>query len=164
MYLIVRMFLLALLFSFAATAQTVSGTPEDTLAGIHIRQMKIADVQKMYGQQDAIYAVPPDPYPQGTKLYKWGRLTVTLKVLTEPTGNNEVIRAVEVEGQGQPGDKPMNKTGRGLKLDAKENDIQKLYGVVPSNGSTTIKWQDGTTLIVTLNEKGRVSKLELRAP
>ncbi|MGZ4815575.1 MAG: hypothetical protein ACXVZV_09215 [Terriglobales bacterium] len=148
--------------SFLA-AQTATGSPETVLAGIDIRHTTIPGIQKLYGQQDAMYAVPPDPYPQGTKLYKWGRLTVTLKVLTEPSPQGDVVKAIEVEGEGEPQDKPINKAGRGLKLGAKASDIKKLYGVDSSNGETKIQWLDGTTLIVTL-KKERVSKLELRAP
>jgi len=148
----------------AQTTPPASGAPETSLAGIDIRQMKIPDIHKMYGQQEAMYAVPPDPYPPGTKLYKWGRLTVTLKVLTEPSAKVERIRAIEVQGEGEPGKQAINETGRGLRLGAKASEIKKLYGVDASNGSSTIQWSEGTTLVITLNEKGRVSKLELRAP
>lgn len=126
--------------------------------------MHIADVQKLYGPQEAMFAVPPNPYPEGTKLYKWGRLTVTLRVLTEPSPKGGVIKAVDVQGEGAPGDNPINKTGRGLKLGAKVAEVKKLYGVEAATGSTKLQWSDGTTLVVTINDKGRVSKLELRAP
>jgi hypothetical protein len=147
----------------AQNAPNASGQPESVLAGIDIHHADIAGIQKMYGQQDAMYGVPPNPYPPGTKLYKWGRLTVTLKVLTEPSAPGEIIRAIEVEGEGEPGDKAINKTGRGLKLGAKAAEIKKLYGVEAADGSATIKWDDGTTLVITLNGNNRVSKLELRA-
>ena len=148
----------------AQTAPNAGGAPETVLAGIDIHHTPLASIQKMYGQQDAMYGVPPDPYPPGTKLYEWRRLTVRLKVLTEPAGSGELIRAISVEGEGEPGKQPINQGGRGLKLGAKSSEIKKLYGVDPSSGPATIKWSDGTTLIVTVNEKGRVSKMELRAP
>ena len=141
-----------------------TGEPETILAGIDPHHTTIAAVQQKYGLQEAIFAVPPDPYPEGTKLYKWGRLTVTLKVLTEPSAKGEVIRAVSVEGDGEPGDQAINKTGRGLKLGAKASEIKKLYGAEPANGQTRLQWKDGTTLVIGTNGKGRVSKLELRAP
>jgi len=152
-----------------ASAQTAivpaSGDPESVLAGIDIHHMRIADVQRLFGEQEAMYAVTADPYPAGTKLYKWGRLTVTLKVLTEPTiKDGDVIRAIEIAGEGEPGDKAINKTGRGLKLGAKAGEVRKLYGVEAGEGTNKIQWEDGTTLVVTVNEKERVSKLELRAP
>jgi len=148
----------------AQTAPNGTGTPETVLAGIDIHHTTIASIQKMYGQQDGMYGVPPNPYPPGTKLYEWRRLTVTLKLLMEPAGSAEVIRAISVEGEGEPGRQPINQTGRGLKLGAKSSEINKQYGVDASGGSTTIKWSDGTTLVISVNEKGRVSKLELRAP
>lgn len=161
----IRGFLAVLSLSGALVfAQTATGPPETGLAGINIRAMKISDVQKLYRQQDAMYAVPPDPYPAGTKLYKWGRLTLTLKVMTEPSPAGEVIRAIEIDGEGEPQDKPINKTGRGLKLGAKIAEIKKLYGVDLANGLATIKWNDGTTLVIGVNDKGRINKLELRAP
>lgn len=161
----IRGYLAVLLLSGGlAFAQAATGPPETVLAGINIRAMKTSDVQKLYGQQDAVYAVPPDPYPVGTKLYRWGRLTLTLKVMTEPSPAGEAIRAIEIAGEGEPQDKPINKTGRGLKLGAKSTDVKKLYGVDAANGLATIKWSDGTTLLITANDKGRVSKLELRAP
>ncbi len=148
-----------------ATNSSAPGEPESVLAGIDIRHMRIADVQRLYGEQEAMYAVTADPYPTGTKLYKWGRLTVTLKVLTEPTvKDGDVIRAIEIQGEGDPGNKAINKTGRGLKLGAKAGEAKKIYGVEAVDGQTKIRWSDGTTLVVTLNEKERVSKLELRAP
>ena len=137
-----RLLLPFLLLCLSALAQNPTGSPEDVLAGINIHSMHIADVQKIYGQQEAVYAVPPGPYPEGTKLYKWGRLTVTLKVLTEPSINGEVIRAIQVEGQGEPGDKPINKTGRGLKLKAKATDVKKIYGVDPAGPETSVHWPD----------------------
>jgi hypothetical protein len=154
-----------LLFSsviFSQTAPNAIGQPETSLAGIDPHHTTIADIQKLYGLQEAMIAVPPNPYPEGTRLYKWRRLTATLKVLTEPSPNGEVIRAIEVAGEGEPGDQPINKTGRGLKLGAKAAEIKKLYGIEPAKGETTIKWPDGTTLVVGTNEKGRVSKIELR--
>ncbi len=159
--------ILALLLTSLLLAQTVpnaAGQPESSLAGIDPNHTTIDAIQQMYGLQEAVFAVPPDPYPEGTKLYKWGRLTVTLKVLTEPSANGEVIRAISIEGEGEPGNKPIHKTGRGLKLGDKGSEIKKIYGVEPVNGQATMLWKDGTTLLVTLNEKGRVSKLELRVP
>ena len=162
---LIFIFLLSTSFLAAQTATTLaSGEPETVLAGINVRQMRILAVQKLYGEQEAMYAVPPNPYPEGTKLYKWGRLTVTLKVLTEPSTNGDVIHAIEIQGEGEPGDRAINKTGRGLKLGAKSGEVKKLYGLETTGGQTKIQWSDGTTLVVTLNEKGRVSKLELRAP
>lgn len=161
-----RLGLMLLLFSAALTLPQSDAldNPETTLAGINVRASRIADVQKLYGQQQSMYAVSQGGYPEGTKLYKWTRLTVTLKVLTEPAATGEVIRAIEVEGEGEPGKKAINLTGRGLSLGAKTGEIKKLYDVEPVSGSATIKWPDGTMLIVGVNEKGRVNRLELRAP
>ncbi len=163
------MFLLVFFCASLAAAQTATqlaaGEPESVLAGIDIRHMRVADVQRLYGEQEAMYAVTADPYPAGTKLYKWGRLTVTLKVLTEPTvKDGNLIRAIAIQGEGDPANKAINKTGRGLKLGAKADEVRKLYGMHAGDGSTMIQWSDGTTLVVTVNEKERVSKLELRAP
>lgn len=163
-----RLFIIVL-FGLATVAQVATapaaGEPESVLAGIDIRHMRIADVQKLYGEQQAMYAVTASPYRAGTKLYQWGRLTVTLKVLTEPTiKDGEVIRAIEIGGEGEPGDKAINKTGRGLKLGARGGEVKKIYGIGPIDGQRKIQWGDGTTLVITLNEKERVRKLELRAP
>jgi hypothetical protein len=156
-----------LFLASAITAGTPSpkaaGEPETVLAGIDVHHTTIAAIQKMYGPQDSMYAVPPNPYPAGTKLYKWGRLTVMLKVLTEPSDSGEIIRAIEIEGEGEPGDHAINKTGRGLKLGAKASEIDKLYAVGATNGTATLQWSDGTTLVITVNEKNRVRKMELRA-
>lgn len=162
-----RIALFVLLSSLLVAAQVVpnnSGAPETVLAGIDFLHTHIPDVQQMYGEQEAMYAVPPNPYPEGTRLYKWGRLTVTLKVLTEPSPAGEAIRVISVEGEGEPGKKAINQTGRGLSLGSKAGEIRKLYGVEPVNGTATIQWPDGTTLIVGINNKDRVNKLELRAP
>jgi len=157
-----RLILLLVVSCSVVIAQT--GLPETSLAGINLHQMRIADVQRLYGQQEAVYAVPPGRYPAGTKLYKWGRLTLTLKVLTEPLPTGEAIRAVEIQGEGEPGDKAINRSGRGLKLSSKSSEVKKLYGVDAIDGSTVIKWSDGTTLVVGFNDKHRVNKLELQAP
>lgn len=141
-----------------------SGPPETILAGINTRTNSIADVQKLYGQQQGMFAVNSGGYPEGTKLYKWSRLTVTLKVLTEPSTAGEAIRAIQVEGEGEPGKKPINRTGQGLSLGDKAGKIKEVYDTEPVNGSATVNWPDGTSLIIGLNDKGRVSKLELRAP
>ncbi len=157
-------FALLLLWSALLLAQaTPSGAPETTLAGINIRFNNITDVEELYGEQQAMYAVSQKGYAEGSKLYQWTRLTLTLKVLTQPSPAGEKISAIEIKGEGEPGKKAVNSTRRGLRLGAKSSDIKKLYDVDPVNGSATIKWADGTTLIVGVSEKGRVNKLELRA-
>jgi hypothetical protein len=156
---------LFLLCSALLLAQTdTPDSPERVLAGINIVTDHISDVQKLYTQQQAVYAISQDGYPEGTKLYLWSRLTVTLNVLTEPSAEGERIRNIEVTGEGEPGKKAISQTGRGLSLGAKASEIEKRYGVKAVDGSATITWPDGTTLIVGVNDKGRVNKMELRAP
>ncbi len=161
----VFIFIFLLLYSALLFAQeSPSGAPETTLSGINIRASSIADVQQLYGQQQSMLAVNSGGYPEGTKLYKWTRLTVTLKVLTEPSAKAEVIRAIQVEGEGEPGKKPINQTGSGLSLGDKASKIKDVDGTEPMDGSATVRWPDGTTLIIGVSEKGRVNKLELRVP
>lgn len=149
--------------AFAQMLQSFpSAPPETTLSGIKLRG-SIEDVQKLYGQQQFLLAVNSDGYPAGTKVYQWTRLTVTLKVLTEPSSSGESIRVIEVQGEGEPGKKAINRTGRGLSLGDKASKIKEVYDAEPVNSSANLKWPDGTMLIVGLNN-GRVNKLELRAP
>jgi len=159
--------LLVLFSASSAVAQSgrsVPGEPERSLAGINFTQTGTADIEKMYGAHSAMIAVTEEPYPAGTKLYKWGRLTVTLKVLTEPEAGHDVIRDIEVRGEGEPGNQLINRTGRGLKLGAKTSEIKKIYGIDGVSGANTLQWPDGTTLVIDVSEAGRVSRLELRAP
>ncbi len=153
-----------LLLAVTALAQNAPGTPETNLAGIEIHST-VADIQKLYGIQDAMLAIPPDPYPPGTKMYKWGRLTLTLKVLTEPSPTGEAIRVIQIEGEGERESHPISRTGRGLKLGDKPAAIKKIYGVAPSGDETKLQWSNGTVLVIHVGgSKERVDSLELRIP
>lgn len=140
-----------------ATAQA-PGQPETLLAGIDIHHTRIPDIIKLYGEPEAVYAAPA-PYPPGTKQYQWGRLTVTLKVLTEPTATGDAITAIQIDGDGDA--KPISRTGRGLKLGDKAQAIKKVYGIKIEGSSATLQWPDGTVLFVHVDDKSRVDRLEL---
>jgi hypothetical protein len=149
---------LALIYATGALAQA-SGQPETVLAGIDIHHATTADVIKLHGEPEGVYAAPA-PYPPGTKQYKWGRLTVTLRVLTEPTPAGDKITVIQIDGDGDT--RPISRTGRGLRLGDKAQAIRKLYGVELDGSSTTLQWPDGEVLLIHMNDKARVDRLELR--
>jgi hypothetical protein len=151
-----RILLLFLLVA-PAFAQT-PGTPETVLAGIDIHHTPIANVSKLYGEPEGVFAAP-EPYPAGTKQYKWGRLTVTLLVLTQPTPAGDTVTAIQIQGDGD--NRPISRTGRGLKLGDKAEAVKKLYNVNPQVPLTTIDWPSGEKLIIHCNDKSRVDRLEL---
>jgi hypothetical protein len=145
-------------------AFTPSGPPETSLAGIEIRQFKIEDAVRLHGKPDGIIGINQDPYPPGTKMYKWGRLTVTLHVLTQPVGQPpmETITAIQIKGQGDPQKSSISQTGRGLKLGSKASEIKKLYGDYRADGpNVELAWPDGTRLTIHLNDKSRIDQMEL---
>jgi hypothetical protein len=150
-------FFVALFCATAAAAQA-PGSPETVLAGIDIHHTRIPDIIKLYGEPEAVYAAPA-PYPAGTKQYKWGRLTVTLRILTAPTATGDTITATQIDGDGDT--KPISQTGRGLKLGDKAQAIKKLYGVELEGSSATLQWPDGEVLLIHVNDKSRVDRLEL---
>jgi len=153
----IRNLLLILLLCSTALAQDESA-PETVLAGIDIFHTTIPEIIKLYGPPEGVFAAP-EPYPVGTRQYKWSRLTVTLRVLTEPTPAGDRIAAIQIDGDGDG--KPISRTGRGLKLGEKAKAIRKVYGVEPSGQSTTIEWPKGLTLLVRANENSRIDRLEL---
>lgn len=157
MYMI-RNLLVALFLLTTVAAAENKGAPETILANINIFHTTIADITKMYGPPEGVYAAPA-PYPAGTKQYKWGRLTVTLRVLTEPTPSGDKITAIQIDGDGDR--KPISRTGRGLDLGDKSDKIRKLYGVEPSGPTTTLQWPDGPTLLIRTNARSRIDRLEL---
>jgi hypothetical protein len=150
---------LILLLLVLPTMSQTQGSPETVLSGIDIRHTPIANVTKMYGEPEGVFAVPA-PYPEGTKQYKWGRLTVTLLVLTQASASGDRISAIQAQGEGDG--KPISRTGRGLKLSDKSEMIKKIYGVGAESPETMIEWPSGETLIIHLNDKSRVDRLELR--
>lgn len=156
----IRALLLLLLSVLAAppVSAQASSEPDAVLAGIDIFHTTISDVIKLYGPPEGVYAAP-EPYPAGTKQYKWGRLTVTLRVLVQPTNSGEQITAVQIDGEGDG--KPISRTGRGLKLNDKQQQIKKLYGIEPSASSASIEWADGIGLFIRVNAKSRVDRIEL---
>jgi hypothetical protein len=139
-------------------AQT-PGPPETVLAGVDIHQTKIPEIIRMYGEPEGVFAAPA-PFPAGTKQYNWGRLTLTLLVLTEPSPSGDRITAIQISGEGDG--KPISSTGRGLKLDDKQQQIKKIYRVKSSGALTTLHWSSGETLMIRLNDKQRVDRLELK--
>jgi hypothetical protein len=153
---IVRYVLFVLLGAAAVLAQ--SGPPETALAGIDIHHTRIPDIIKIYGEPEGVYAAAA-PYPAGTKQYKWGRLTVTLKILTEPTRQGDAITAIQIDGDGDG--KSISRTGRGLKLGDKPQQIKKLYGTGATGASTILTWSTGETLQVHVGNKERIDRLEL---
>jgi hypothetical protein len=152
----IRYIVFALLCCIAARGQ--SGPAETMLAGIDIHQTRISDIINLYGEPEGVYAAPA-PYLAGTKQYKWGRLTVTLKVLTEPTPRGDSITAIQIDGDGNG--KPISETGRGLKLGDKPQSIKKVYGIEPTNSSANLTWPSGERLLIHLGTKGRVDRIEL---
>jgi hypothetical protein len=151
------LFVFALLYATAAAAQA-SGQPETTLAGIDIHHSTIADAIKLHGEPEGVYAAPA-PYPSGTKQYKWGRLTVTLRILTEPTPARDKITVIQIDGDGD--NRPISRTGRGLRLGDKAQTIKKLYGVELNGSSVTLQWAEGEVLLIHRNDRARVDHLEL---
>lgn len=156
-YMLRHLLLAILLLSTAALSQE-KAAPENVLAAIDIFHSTIPEIIKLYGPPEGVFAAP-EPYPVGTKQYKWTRLTVTLRVLTEPTPAGDRIAAIQIDGDGDG--KPISRTGRGLKLGEKAEAMRKVYGVEPSGQSTTIEWPNGLTLLVRANEKSRIDRLEL---
>ena len=153
----IRNLLVILLLCSAAVAQE-KNAPETVLAGIDILHTTIPDIIKLYGPPEGVFAAP-EPYPAGTKQYKWGRLTVTLRVITEPTPTGNKITAIQIDGDGDG--KPISRTGRGLKLGDKPAAIHKIYGIEPTGPSTTIQWPGGPTLLIRTDAKSRIDRLEL---
>lgn len=145
------------MLSSIAVAQD-KGMPETVLAGIDIFHTTIPDIIKLYGPPEGVYAAS-EPYPVGTRQYKWGRLTVTLRVLTEPSPSGDKVTAIQIDGDGDG--KPISRTGRGLKLSDKPEAIHKIYGQKSSGNTVTLEWPDGIVLMVRINEKSRVDRLEL---
>ena len=153
----IRNLLVIFLLCSTALAQDKS-SPETVLAGIDILHTTVPDIIKLYGPPEGVYAAP-EPYPAGTKQYKWGRLTVTLRVLTEPTSSGDKVTAIQIDGDGDG--KPVSRTGRGLKLGDKPGAIHKLYGVDPVGPSTTVQWPNGPTLLIRTNAKSHIDRIEL---
>jgi hypothetical protein len=149
--------LVVIVLAISAVAQS-SGEAETTLAGIDMFHTKVPEIIALYGQPDAVYGAPA-PYPSGTKQYKWGRLTLILKVLTEPAASGDAITAIQIEGEGD--DKPMSRTGRGLKLNDKSQAIKKIYGVEAVNSSARLEWPNGVVLLIHLNDRSRVDRIKL---
>jgi hypothetical protein len=146
-----------LLCALSAPAQS-PGPPETVLADIDIHHATIPEIEKLYGEPEGVFAAPA-PYPVGTKQYKWGRLTVTLRVLTEPTSTGDAITAIQIDGDGDG--KPVSRTGRGLKLGDKAKALHKLYGVEPAATFAKLRWPTGESLLVHLDARSRVDRLEL---
>lgn len=147
------------LFWLTAAFAQAPGSPETVLAGIDIHHTKVADMMKLYGEPEGVYAAP-EPYPAGTRQYKWGRLTLTLMVLTEPSPTGDKITAIQIQGQGDG--KAISSTGRGLKLSDKPQRVKKLYSVDAVNPSTSLEWPSGETLLIHLDDKLRIDRLELK--
>jgi hypothetical protein len=153
----IRYLLVILLLGSTAFAQDKNAA-ESILAGIDIFHTTIPDIIKLYGPPEGVYAAP-EPYPSGTKQYKWGRLTVTLRVLTEPSSSGDKITAIQIDGDGDG--KPISRTGRGLKLGDKAEAVRKIYAVAPTGDATTVQWPNGASLLVHTNPKSHIDRMEL---
>jgi hypothetical protein len=152
------MLIFFLFFSLYSHAQSATGPPETSLAGIELGHTTIADIEKMYGKANVVSNAG------GTTLFQWQRLTVALTIATQfdpknPSDPSGTVISVAVQGEGD--NKPISRTGRGLKLGAKVSDVKKIYGVEANSGTTTLNWPNGTTLSVRLADNQKIDRLEL---
>jgi hypothetical protein len=147
-----------LFLALHVSAQQPTEPAETTLAGIELGRTTIADIEKMYGKANVVQSAGE------TTLFQWQRLTVTLTVATQfdsknPSNPSGTVISVAIQGQGD--NKEISRTGKGLKLGAKASDIRKVYGVQETQPSTTVTWPNGTTLLIRIDDKSRVDRLEL---
>jgi hypothetical protein len=146
--------------SRAQSLAAASGPPETSLAGIELGHSTIADIGKMYGKPNVIQS------SGSITLFQWQRLTVTLTVATTYDANNPANSdakpvSIAIQGEGDPEKRGISRTGRGLRLGAKDSDVKKIYGIDVKKGSNTLTWSGERSLTIRMNDSGRVDRIEL---
>jgi len=156
--------------------QLAKGTPERTLAGIHLSEhTRIADVIRLYGQPTKREGSESDnPNFASSYDYYWIRPRLKLHVLVQRFPRTmpgwEYISLVEVDFGSSHG---VAKTGKGLRLGNSLKDLKRIYGHrvqvrdIPEQNIryAMIQWrQEEYSLVANLDKRDKITALQLVAP
>jgi len=156
--------------------QQARGTPETTLAGIHLSEhTKIADVIRLYGRPTRREGSESDnPNFASSYDYYWIRRGLNLHVLVQRFPRRmpgwEYISLVEVDFGTS---RSVAKTGKGLRIGHSLKDLKRIYGHrfkvrdIPDLNihDAMIQWRrEEYSLVATLDRRDKVTALQLFAP
>lgn len=161
------------------------GSPEDTLAGIHLRTATWDGVVKKYGAPTKTVTVPNNPNWTG---YLWDSAGTRLEVEVTHSKTRQYVDTITVVrvGSSLGGDKlaDAGATGRGLKLGDSLEDLKRVYGArflllkqdavpvettpfseTPGSEVAIVQWMKlDFTLTAGLDAGGKIVALRLRLP
>ena len=147
------------------------GNPEHVLGGVDVYSDKIASVIARLGKPAKTDSTTSPDYPRGSgeRSYEWRSEGVRLRVGTEYRTDQQTGRVIEsapmvVDVWGSGGGR-LAKTGRGLALGDQIATAKSAYGsrYERDSHSITFQWKDETTLVMDLDDSGRVVHMQLLA-
>jgi hypothetical protein len=152
-------------------SKTALGKPEHVLAGVNVYDDKIESVLEQLGKRSKVDSNTNSDYPQGSgeRSYDWDSNEVRVRVGTEFRTDETTKKVIESapmvvdvwrSGVGLDG-----KTGRGLALGDGISWVRQVYGprFQKDPHSITLQWKDETTLVLHLDDKGRIIHMQLLA-
>jgi hypothetical protein len=147
------------------------GKPEHVLAGVNVYDDKIESVLEQLGKRSKVDSNTNSDYPQGSgeRSYDWDSTEVRVRVGTEFRTDETTKKVIESapmvvdvwrSGVGLDG-----KTGRGLALGDGISRVRQVYGprFQKDPHSIILQWKDETTLVLHLDDKGRIIHMQLLA-
>ncbi len=156
---------LAMLFTGSLHATSA----EEMLSGVKVYGTPIQSVISALGRPAYVCKIPEDDLPSaGVNVYRWLIGTVQMEVSTHyRTADGRIVEsdvyAVDVWGPEPKGE--IGTTGAGVAVGGTLANLKRAYGASfkydPSQ--TTIKWEDGTQLLVEFDSKGRIFHMQLMA-
>jgi hypothetical protein len=146
--------------------QIATGTAEESLAGIRVRNVPIEDVIEKFGPPESKRDVPDAG--QCVHEYNWSKDGVRARVRTgcvrDDADAAEGVSSIDVWGSKATGE--IGKTGKGLKLGDAFSTVQRVYGLSPQlapNGliHVEVRWTDDTVMVIDCGRNRTVSHIQL---
>jgi hypothetical protein len=147
------------------------GKPEHVLAGVNVYDDSIESVLKRLGKPNKVDSNTNSDYPPGSgeRSYDWNSNGVRIRVGTEFHTDETTKKVIEsapmIVDVWASGVGSTAKTGKGLALGDGISRIRKLYGprFQRDAHSITLQWKDETSLILDLDDNGRIIHMQLLA-
>lgn len=143
------------------------GRSEQRLAGFDLSRTTAAKIVELLGKPSRTGDFPISGTAYAEREFVWSLGGVEVRVMGDTQSFDQPPSSITVDGV-KPGER--GRTGRGLALGMALADAVRIYGNrfldtrVPSGVQRTFEWQDGTSLQIEADARGRIVHIQLVVP